>query len=78
MVIEIDGFYCRVLITGKKCSKQELKQKYIQAKKLALHIRDVPEIFCRLHNFEQLRYEGDIQVDIVIDTDTDKIYEPNY
>jgi len=50
--------------------------KYLQAKELASHIKEVPEIFCRLHDFEQLRYEDDLQVDYVIDTDTDKIYKP--
>lgn len=72
--VEIDGYFRRTLITGRKCSKEELKQKYLQAIELASHVRDVPEIFCRLHNFEQLHFEFDLQVDYVIDTDTDKIY----
>jgi hypothetical protein len=78
LLVEIDGYFRGSLITGKKCSKQELKEKYLQAKELASHIKDVPEIFCRLHDFEQLQYVEDLQVNYVIDTDTDKIYKPTH
>jgi hypothetical protein len=74
MIIEIDGYYHEVLLTGQKCSKQQLKQKYLQAKKLTYDIKDLPNVFCRLHNFEQLPYDVDVEVEFVIDTDTDRIY----
>ncbi|MGF7036193.1 hypothetical protein J2T17_007245 [Paenibacillus mucilaginosus] len=76
LIVEIDGYFRRALVAGRECSKEELKQKYLQVKELASHVRDVPEIFCRLHNFEQLHYDDGLKVDYVIDTDTDKIYKP--
>ncbi|KKI91180.1 hypothetical protein WQ54_16195 [Bacillus sp. SA1-12] len=78
MIIEIDGYFQQVLLTGKKCSKHQLKQNYLQAKKLTFEIKDLPNVFCRLHNFEQIPYDYDIKVEFVIDTDTDKIYSPSY
>lgn len=78
LIIEIDGFFHQVLLTGKKCSKHQLKQKYFQAKELTCEIRDLHNVFCRLHNFEQISYTDDITVEFVIDTDTDIIYSPSY
>lgn len=78
MIIEIDGYYHQVLLLGKKCYKQQLMQKYLQAKKLTYDIKDLPKVFCRLHNFEQLPYEVDVVVEFVIDTDTDRIYSQSY
>ena len=78
MIIEIDGFFNQALLTGRKCSKQQLKQMYLQAKELAFDLNDFPNIFCRFHNFEQFPYSEDIKVDFVLDTDTDRIYSPSY
>ncbi len=78
LIIEIDGYFHQVLLTGKKCSKQQLKQKYLQAKELTYEIKDLPNVFCRLHNFEPIPYDCDIKVEFVIDTDTDRIYSPSY
>ncbi|HHY72087.1 MAG TPA: hypothetical protein GX497_02440 [Bacillus bacterium] len=78
MIIEIDGYDYQVLLSGKKCPKQKLKQKYLQAKKLTFDIKDLPNVFCRLHNFEQLPHDSDVEVEFVIDTDTDRIYSPSY
>jgi hypothetical protein len=77
LIIEIDGYFQTVLITGRKCNKQQLKQKYLQAKELASEIKDLPNVFCRLNNFELIQYDGDIKVDFAIDTDTDRIYSPS-
>lgn len=76
MIIEIDGFYNQTLLTGRKCSKKQLKQMYLQAKELSFDSSDLPNIFCRLHNFELVTYLDDIKVDFVLDTDTDRIYSP--
>lgn len=40
-------------------------------------MKDLPNVFCRLHNFEQLPYDVDVEVEFVIDTDTDRIYSPS-
>lgn len=78
MIIEIDGFFNQGFLTGRKCSKQKLKQMYLQAKKLSFDLNEFPEFFCRIHNFEQVHYSADIKVDFVLDTDTDRIYSPSY
>jgi hypothetical protein len=76
MLVEIDGYFHRIHITGAKCTKQELKQKYLQAKMLNSDIRDLPFVFCRLHSFDQIPLDNDVEVDFVIDTDIDRIYKP--
>jgi hypothetical protein len=77
LIIELDGYFQTVLLTGRKCTKQQLKQKYLQAKELTSEIKDLPNLFCRLYNFELIPYDGDIKLDFVIDTDTDRIYSPS-
>ena len=78
LIIEIDGYFQQVILSGKKCSKKQLIQKYLQVKKLTYEMKDLPNLFCRIHNFEQIPYDSNIQVDFVIDTDTDRIYSPSY
>jgi hypothetical protein len=77
LIIEIDGYFHQVLLSGKKCTKHQLKQKYLNAKELSFEIKDLPGIFCRFHNFEQIPYDNDVKVEFVIDTDTDRIYSPS-
>lgn len=78
MIIEIDGYYHQVLLWGKRCSKQQLNQKYQQAKEETYELKNLPQVFCRLHNYEQISYDCDIKIEFVIDTDTDRIYLPSY
>ncbi|TWT09386.1 hypothetical protein FQV28_06210 [Planomicrobium sp. CPCC 101079] len=78
MILEIDGFFNQALLTGKKNSKQQLKQMYNEAEKLTSEPGDFSNVFCRLHKFEQLSYSKDIEVDFVLDTDTGRIYSPSY
>jgi hypothetical protein len=78
LIIEIDGYFFQVLLKGKKCTKQQLKQKYLQAEELTYELKDLPNVFCRLHNFVQIPYDSDTEVDFVIDTDTNSIYSPSY
>jgi DUF971 family protein len=78
LIVEIDGIYQQVFLTGRKCTKKELKQKYLQALSMVSDIRDLPDVFCRLHHFDKLTFEYEDEVDFVIDTDTDRIYSPSY
>ncbi|TWT26035.1 hypothetical protein FQV30_09600 [Planomicrobium sp. CPCC 101110] len=78
MILEIDGFFNKALLTGKKCSRKQLKQMYLQTEKLTSEPGDFSNVFCRLHKFEQLTGSKDIEVDFVLDTDTGRIYSPNY
>jgi hypothetical protein len=80
MIIELDGYFHQVLLSGKGCSQQELSQMYLQVKGLTNDVRNIPEVFCRINNFEKLPYDHKQKVDFVIDTDTDTdwIYKPSY
>lgn len=78
LIIEIDGYFHQVLLTGKKISRQELKRIYIQVKELSCDIKDLPSVFCRISNYEEIPYDSDMHVDFVIDTDIDRIYTPTY
>lgn len=78
VIIEIEGYLVQVLLMGKKCTKQQLKQMYFQADKLTYEYFDFPDVFCRLHNFDQIPYSEDIEVDFVIDIDIKKIFGPYY
>ena len=78
MIIEIDGYFQQVFLSGKKCSRQQLIQKYLQVKKLTYEMKGFPNVFCRIHNFEQIPCDCEIKVDFVIDTDTDRVYSPSY
>lgn len=78
MIIEIDGFFTRAFLTGRNCSKQELKKMYLQTEKLIYEPSDFSHLFCILHNFEQISFSKDIEVDFVLDTDTGRIYTPRY
>ncbi|MDQ0857843.1 hypothetical protein [Bacillus sp. V2I10] len=51
---------------------------YLIAKQMAADVRELPRIFCRINNFDIIPFEEEIQVDYVIDTDTDRIYTPSY
>lgn len=50
--------------------------KIFTSKKLTYDLKDLPNVFCRLHNFEQLPFDSVIEVEYVIDTDTDRVYKP--
>lgn len=78
MIIEIDGYLQSVMLTGRKCIKKQLKEKYLKAKKHSVDGKSFPELFCRMHHFDKVPYDSEIEVDFVIDTDTDRIYQPSY
>lgn len=78
MIIEIDGYFHSALITGKKCIKKQLREKYFHAKKHSGDLNNFPDLFCRMHHFDRVPYDSEIEVDFVIDTDTDRIYQPSY
>jgi len=78
MIIEIDGYVQQVMLTGKTYTKQALRQKYREAQAIAHGETDIAAVFCRLHRFDPIPYEEEIEVDFVIDTDTSRIYTPFY
>ena len=78
LIIEIDGYFHQVLLSGEKLSKQELKRIYMQAKELPYDIKDLPIVFCRISNYVEIPYYRDMPVEFVIDTDTNRVYSPTY
>lgn len=78
MIVEIDGYFENVLLTGKVCSIVELRHKYNNAKQQCSDMREFTAIFCRLFDFELIpdSYKEGIRIDFVIDTDIDHIYVP--
>ena len=51
-----------------------------QGQKHSVDGKSFPELFCRMHHFDRVPYDSEIEVDFVIDTDTDtdRIYQPSY
>ncbi|TCI61680.1 hypothetical protein [Exiguobacterium sp. SH0S2] len=77
MIIEIDGYGHNVRLSGKKCSERQLREMYRQTKTMVVDIKDFPDVFCRLHRFDRIQYSNDMNIDFVLDTDTDHIYTPS-
>ena len=78
MMIEIDGYYEQVLLSGESCTLQESRQIYRLVKKQASSHADVPRFLVSQYGFTRLPYDASVQVALVIDTDTDRIYTPTY
>lgn len=78
MIIEVDGYYEQVLLSGESCTLKELQQLYKQVKKQAATHVDVPWLLVAQYGFTQLPYDASVRVAFVIDTDTDRIYTPTY
>lgn len=78
LIIEIDGYFNQVLLTGENHSQQELKKFYMRAKELSCGIKNLPNEFCRISGYVEIPYDINMPVEFVIDTDTDRIYSPTY
>lgn len=76
LIIEIDGYWGSVYLSGKKCSKQRMREMYRQTKDGVTDIQDFPDMFCRLHRFDRIPGSDEMSIDFVLDTDTDRIYTP--
>lgn len=74
VIVKIDGYYQEVLLSGRKCSKQKLREYYFTIKKHAMEITDIPVLFRLLYGFEVIPFDKEIEIDFVIDTDTDYVY----
>ena len=78
MIIEVDGYYEQVLLSGESCTLKELRYMYMQIKRQAATVYDVPSILVAQYVFTRIAYDESVQVAFVIDTDTDRIYAPAY
>ena len=64
LIIEIDGYFHQVLLTGEKLSQQELKKIYMRAKELSCDIKDLPNVFCRISDFGEIPYDRHMPVEL--------------
>ena len=78
MIIEVDGYYEQVLLSGESCTIKELQRMFGQVKRQAAHALDVPKILVAQYGFTRLPYDKSVQVTFVVDTDTDRIYARIY
>lgn len=78
MMIEVDGYYEQVMLSGESCTLKELQSIYMQVKRQAVTVFDVPDVLVAQYGFTRVPYDGLVQVEFVIDTDTDRIYAPTY
>ena len=78
VIIEIDGYYQQALLTGRACTKEQLKEWYLEAKEVSRGPAELHLVFSRLHDFEVIPYSADVKDDFVVDTDTNRIYAPTY
>ncbi len=77
MLVEIESFWGDKIISGKKCSEKELRQKMNEVLKIT-ETEEFTAIFCRMFQFEENNFSDEVRVDFVIDLDTHLIFVPKY
>ena len=77
MLVYIESYFGDSLISGKRCTEKELREKFNRAVKLN-EGGDFPALFCRMFEFEELPLSQKIQVDYIMDLDTHRVYMPHY
>lgn len=75
MLVEIESFWGNKILSGKKCSGKELRQKMNEVLKIT-ETGEFTAIFCRMFQFEEYDFSDDVRVDFVIDLDTQLVYAP--
>ena len=78
VIIEIDGYYIQcVLASDRDVSHQELSESYVKAKERCSTTKDIPMKLKEYLNLKEVQQTESLEIDYVIDTDTDRIYKPN-
>lgn len=75
MIVYIESLWGDRLISGKKCTEKELREKFEKVIKIA-EKDNFTELFCRIFKFDEYPLLEDIEADFVIDLDINKIYAP--
>ncbi|WP_031461878.1 hypothetical protein [Paenibacillus polymyxa] len=79
MIIEIEGYFNQtVLQADENYSLKEIEKIYLDIKNKIQIIDKLPKELCKYYNMIEVNKNKEIKVDIVIDTDTDRIYKPYY
>lgn len=77
MLVYIESFYGDKLISGKKCTEKELREKFKKVIEIS-EPADFTPLFCRMFRFQEQFLDEEVQVDFFIDLDTHLIYTPRY
>ncbi|HDR7914608.1 TPA: hypothetical protein QCY05_003794 [Bacillus wiedmannii] len=79
MIIEFDGYRINEYVIGRNCSLNELRRMYLHVKNEEISNEDLLSLFCVQYHYEKIPklLQEDITSDVVIDLDTDYIYNPN-
>ena len=75
MLVLIDSYFGNRLISGRKCSLKELRERLKKIIEMS-HGEDFTTLFCRVYNFEELPLGDDFEIDMIIDLDTHLVYKP--
>ncbi|AHM67175.1 hypothetical protein LK13_04890 [Paenibacillus polymyxa] len=79
MIIEIEGYFNQtVLQADENYSLKEIEKIYLDIKNKIQIIDKLPKELCKYYNMIEVNKNKEIKVDMVIDTDTDRIYKPYY
>ena len=79
MIIELDGYsYQALLQSYQNYSISEMKEMYLELKVKIESLSELPKAFCTTYNMIEINKTIETKPDIVIDTDTDRIYSPQY
>ena len=79
MLVEIESFFGDRLISGKKYSLKELREKVKRALRRAdMTSEDFTTTFCLMYHFEEQPYTDDSRTDFVFDLDINYVYKPRY
>ena len=77
MLVYVESYWGDKLITGKKCTENELRKKFKKAVVIT-QTEEFTALFCRMFHFDELPLDKDIKVDYIIDLDTHLVYAPSY
>ncbi|QDY83493.1 hypothetical protein FQU75_08740 [Paenibacillus polymyxa] len=79
MIIEIEGYFNQtVLQADENYSLEEIEKISLDLKNKIQIIDKLPRELCKYYNMIEVNKNKEIKVDMVIDTDTDRIYKPYY
>jgi len=80
MLIEIEGFGTKILLSGKKYSVVTIKKMFYKALELSREDNNFTPLFCRMYNYDVLEIPSsdNIQVDYIFDLDTELVLTPSY
>ena len=72
MLICVESYLGDRLISGKKCSRQVLQERFTKTLAMA-ESGNFTELFCRMYGFDEYPMSDDVEVDFTLDLDTHKI-----